>query len=713
MRTETKIFKDLEALCTKSGYVHVIAHLCFRDNYLACGQEINSDDISKMYNPNALIRTEISTLIGLAVKGKLNTDILSFGEIKKLIEDTERLLHELHIVLAEPFKIETGPDGPIHPPKMLFGHGKTIREPIFYAAESAYTFQYRDFASLKYAKDDSWLVKKKGFSLVDVDKVIRAIAEMQSNKMMSVVRSTNIKFPDKFVPFYAFTFTIDELVEQSKCAVETTQNILNAFSSTPTTCNHGFNGIGYFNETNASPIINLDNGKYLLFQYASIVEAFYESPFYWMVDNETYRNTAMEHRGNFTEKFCSDRLKSVFGKQNVFKNIKFIDQSGNHIGEIDVLVAYSNRAIILQAKSKKLTLEARKGNDNALRDDFKAAIQDSYDQGIKCAQYLNNQAFRILDANNNPLKLRKDFREIYLFSVVSDHYPSLAFQADQFLIYKTTDVVPPPFVMDIFFLDVLCELLDDPLHFLNFVQRRIKYSDRILGSNELAILSHHLGHNLWVSDDVDILQIGDDVCVGVDAAMFVRREGFPGNSIPEGILTKFKDHSFGKLIKRIGASEQDGVLDIGFFFLELSEDAAKSLGEDIDRISRLTLEDKKLHNISMMFGNKGFTFHASYFPEAEMARRLYNHCVLKKYKQKAMKWFGLAKNASLNNPFDIGLVLDNPWEYSEELEMAANDFVGSRAYPDLRTALQAKKKIGRNVTCPCGSGKKYKKCHGS
>ena len=27
--------------------------------------------------------------------------------------------------------------------------------------------------------------------------------------------------------------------------------------------------------------------------------------------------------------------------------------------------------------------------------------------------------------------------------------------------------------------------------------------------------------------------------------------------------------------------------------------------------------------------------------------------------------------------------------------------------------IQVEKKIGRNESCPCGSGKKYKKCHGN
>src|SRR5271167_1834478 len=43
---------------------------------------------------------------------------------------------------------------------------------------------------------------------------------------------------------------------------------------------------------------------------------------------------------------------------------------------------------VLQAKSKRLTLEARKGNDLQIKDDFKKAIQDSYDQALSCTKAL-------------------------------------------------------------------------------------------------------------------------------------------------------------------------------------------------------------------------------------------------------------------------------------------------------------------------------------
>ena len=41
-------------------------------------------------------------------------------------------------------------------------------------------------------------------------------------------------------------------------------------------------------------------------------------------------------------------------------------------------------------------------------------------------------------------------------------------------------------------------------------------------------------------------------------------------------------------------------------------------------------------------------------------------------------------------------------------------FTGSTTVPqtEKRQPIKVDKKIGRNEPCPCGSGKKYKKCHG-
>jgi preprotein translocase subunit SecA len=48
----------------------------------------------------------------------------------------------------------------------------------------------------------------------------------------------------------------------------------------------------------------------------------------------------------------------------------------------------------------------------------------------------------------------------------------------------------------------------------------------------------------------------------------------------------------------------------------------------------------------------------------------------------------------------------------KEKELAELQFVGGDGSTGPKTVV-AGQKVGRNDPCPCGSGKKYKKCHGA
>ena len=78
--------------------------------------------------------------------------------------------------------------------------------------------------------------------------------------------------------------------------------------------------------------------------------------------------------------------------------------------EADALVLFGNQAIVVQAKSKRLTLNARKGNDLALRDDFKKAVAKAYDQALLCADALQRPThFVFRDAQGQELTIAGPF----------------------------------------------------------------------------------------------------------------------------------------------------------------------------------------------------------------------------------------------------------------------------------------------------------------
>src|SRR5690606_29615671 len=139
--------------------------------------------------------------------------------------------------------------------------------------------------------------------------------------------------------------------------------------------------------------------------------------------------------------------------------------------------------------------------------------------------------------------------EIYILCLVSDHYPALSFQARQFLKYDDTDTIKPPFVLDVFTLDVVTEMLQSPLRFLSYLNRRTFYAQRLFAQQELTILAYHLKQNLWLSEKHDLFMLAEDFSADLDIAMSARRDGVPGKITPDGILTRFAGTTLWNLIE--------------------------------------------------------------------------------------------------------------------------------------------------------------------
>lgn len=710
-RPESEVFRDIEALASTPGYAHAIAAICFRDNTVSIRDEIEAEDIARMFSDERLIRTEISTLIGLMVKSPLILKLPEPAELQSMIDKTDALLRELHDSMKAPmvefFRNLQGGEISSNP----FTQGSFLREAIFYGEESAYRFQYRDLSVPKYSADNRWIETHKGFSIEDGRAVITSIVNLQNEHLASTLRDMRTRPIEQWTMLPAYTFSVEEVVAKSGLASEKAANVLGAFALPANESNSKFRSVGGFNVTNAFPLISLTPSTYLCFQSYSIAEALYESPFYWMLEDEDYTASATDNRGKFNEDYCAKRLIDVFGADRVFKNVT-IRRGRKIVGEIDVLVIFANRIIIVQAKSKRLTIESRKGNDNQLKDDFKRGILSAYNQGFSCARLLSDDSVHLVDGDNALVKLRIKPKEIYIFCVLSEHYPALAFQARQFLTATSDNVIMPPFVMDIFTLDVIAEMLSSPLYFLSYLNRRVGCTGRIIASHELTILSYHLKMNLWIGKEYDLVQLDNEITSDLDIAMLARREGLPGKCALDGILTRFKASSVGKLINQIEHREDPASIDLGFMLLTLNENTINQLSDGIDYITKQSSIDRTHHDITIGTGtgDTGITVHSNFDSDNQALLRLLWHCKRRKYSQRAGSWFGLCLTPG-NGNVRFGIDLEYPWEQSDELDQDVADLSKLNPTFDFQTdAPLRKSKVGRNDPCPCGSGRKYKKC---
>ena len=681
-RTEMEIFDELALLCTSAGYIHALAFIAFRDNIVGIKDDLSAQDFAKMYSWDRLVRNEFSILLGLMVKGPITYELPDQPTLKRYVDDSYRLLNELHNAMEQ----VRGTDD--------------FREPLFYSGESAYSFQLREFAVAKYLRDDEWLRANKGFGIEEARTVVHALTVAHNLQLTMTLNLMEDQEIEDLTLLDGFLIDATQVAQMTGCPLEKVTAVLSSFARTEGERNEGFHSVHDFNVMSSTPLVRCDGDIYALFTHQGLEHSLYDSPYYWMASDQDYRDTAMENRGLFAELFVKDRMAHVFGDSKVWQGVKVRNSAGNDVTDIDILVLFGDHAIVAQAKSKKLTLEARRGTRGALVADFKSAVQQAYDQCTKAASALISPGFNFHTQDGSQLSIPA-LEYVFPVCVLSEPYPALAFQVKWFLDVKKHDTIRPPIVTDVFAIDAMTEMLHSPLWFLSYVHRRSEYFGRLLVPDELTALSLHLKTNLWISDEFTFAHSGDEISCELDAAMTVRREGIPGKHTPDGILTRFVGTTIEKILKQIEARPEGAALSFAFTVLMLSEDGMRALSNGIDGAINRAHGDSKRHDYTMGVGSgagTGITVHCSEDPRRSAFDALRSHCERRKYLHKAASWFGICVDRQAQVRFGIGLKY--AWRQNARMDESVSEFIDRPAAP----------RVGRNDLCLCGSGRKFKKC---
>lgn len=710
---EAEVFEELIALTALPGYVHAIAGICHRDSFVSFQGEHKASDLEHLFDRKRLNRNEISTLLGLMMRQPLDLTEVDEATLRSYASRTDELLGELHSAMSGLIFDDMVSQAQQGAAMEDFWQGAMMKEPIFYGTESAYSFQYRDFFVEKHALDDGWLERVMGFSSAQAKRVASAMCSLMDERATNGARLAGEIQPGQMPAgsvLEFFEFKTQEIAQRSGQRLAVVEAVFKALTFSGD--NGLFKEVGDFNQVAATPLLPTGRGSVLLFSHYSIYEALYESPFFWMNQDKDYKQQASDNRGAFTEQFSQRRLASVFGRANVYTNVNLYEGK-RIVAEADVLVIFGDRIIIVQAKAKKLTLAARKGSDGQIKADFAAAIQKAYDQGAECAAAIKSGNCRLEDDRGQAVVLPEKIKEIYPFCVVSDHYPALAFQASQYLKYSVDEIVRPPFVMDVFLLDVLAEMMDTPLRFLSYVRMRSDSAPKLMMGHELTALAYHLRFNLWLDDEYNMVMLDDSIAADLDTAMVVRREGLPGQRVPEGILTKMKGTYYERLIEQIERRPSPATLELGFTLLSMGEETCNTVHQAIERLTNMAKVDGKRHDfvIGMTEHGAGICFHCNPTPSEEAIRTLEVHCAKRKYTQRAAEWYGVS--VGVTGEIQFGITLNFPWEKSTQLDDLTRDMKPSSSVGQGMKAMErifAPRKYGRNDACPCGSGIKYKKC---
>ena len=515
----------------------------------------------------------------------------------EFVSETEALLEELHAGMfwksaGEALESQTGPKSGVPGNRS----GKSFREPIFYGPDAAYMSQYRDFAPVKYRADAQWIRRNKGFDPELGPSVVRCVETIVTENGARVAGEFQNGTPvGSWTPLAGFTFRLSDLAARVGGDEESLHALIGAFALPSGERNGEFTAMDKFNAAYAYPLIPLRDDKFVMLHPHALAEALYECPYYWMCSDAGYRDEASRNRGKFTEHFCAERLASVFGEQRVYRNVEILSPKRQRVAEIDVLVLFGNRAIIVEAKSKRLTLESRRGNDAALKQDFKYAVAEAVGQVSRSSALLLRGGADLRTNEGSPITVRGALRRVFPVTALCDDYPALSAQCREFLVQQPSDDgVARVLVTDIFQLDMMAEMLSSPLRLLSYLEHRAESGGRLYVDHERTALATHLKHNIWLRPDIDVAVVGDEVCADLDVAMAVRRDGIAGNGTPEGILTRYLGTRFERIIAEIERTDGCAAIGLGLLLLQMPEATVRRFNELVDQaLARLAADGKR------------------------------------------------------------------------------------------------------------------------
>ena len=766
IRNTSDILLDIKQLVKCRGYLYVICLIVVDDFHY------NIEEMLQVNHRARLNKNEVLMLLGFLIQSRVSTETPNLpSDLIELKRKTYELMEELHHSTMLPFinKIKPFIENPekrnTSRPQDFFGDSDMFIEAIFYAGDGIYDFQYLEFLEKKYKYDQDWLRTNANFDFAKATQITVAVKKILQTKIKKVhfigLREnkpqilkdlkkdksiSKIEY-EKFITsleFYQFhqLFETEAHVAEGLDAKAISESgwqsfyngLLNLFTVRPSDFeqglnvnaflsrfaistdedkrNHQFQGIGDFNILSASPIIPLDSDRFFIPIPFSLFEAVYESPYYWMVEDKSYRDNLAVNRGNGGEEMVYELLKKVLGAKRVFKSVKIESKKGHDDTDIDVLCILGSKAICVQVKSKKLTQLSRKGNSQQLKKDFTAAVQDAYAQGLLCRKRVieKNAVFR--DENGNKISIVDNIDDAYILIVTTENYPSLTHQSRTLL--EKDDNEPHPLVLTVFDLDLLLFYLTSPYDFFYYIRQRISLMGYFIAEEEMHFLGYHLLHKLWKNPKADYVGIENDFGQLIDQNYYPFKLGIQTSVKSDKIGSRWKNSSFDELCRQIDDLSTPYKTDIIFHLLDWSEHSRDNLMNQLNLVRTRTKQDGKAHNISMMAGPERSTHGLTFISWennniADLGKRLFLHSRGRKYKSKADVWIGIGCLRDSQRLVDVVVFSDEKWKYDEQLEEDVKILFGG---VNKGTPINFGGKIQRNDFCPCGCGIKYKRCCG-
>lgn len=659
LRSEQEIFADLRCLAQSTGALHGISKIIYRDwvQTVDLKEGVIVDPPHKRWSTAKLNTNELLLLLGLLVQSTTRRAYDIIPSQRSFLENADSLLMELHdkISAAAASVLDPSSRKFLDKPDAL---GMFAREAIYYGPASFYLHQFGKFARYRYRMDQPWLLRNAGLSIrpmIDIADFIcqRITAQMNAVGQMKV---ENKYFDDGYLTSSLMVPKKDLREHFGDKADAFIERFSTPIKGGPTSFDNPF----AINPVSLAPLIDFGDYLYVPSQYR-IFESVYESPFYWMINDNSYAPIAAKNRGAFLEETAAHVLKLIFGDDNVFVNAEFPAASNKVGAEVDVLVRYGEFVLVVQAKSKRVTLRARAGDPEALKNDFKGAIQDPYEQALASGEFVRVGA-KCVDRDGRSIDL-PHLPRIFPIVLLSDMFPAATMLSRSML--SRAEGQAAPVVWDIAILDCVTRILPSPIEMIFYLKARGDIFDSVISDSEYNYLGYHLRAKLSLPPDTDMMVIDRDFATVVDDYMVSADLGIKAKR-PEGVLEAIDIPLIAALLTAL-KSAPPAIAALVVDLYEFSYTAMDQLSGMIENVrAEIKLTRKVIKAFSLPTANGGLTYavvldasERSHIAAVAIGRK-------HKYATKSDRWYVILDSIATEQPVDGLLPLVWPWKEDEQ-----------------------------------------------
>ena len=465
------------------------------------------------------------------------------------------------------------------------------------------------------------------------------------------------------------------------------------------------------------PFIEI-NHKYYCFDYYNLFDNIYRVvQKLFRSKDETYADKWIIRQNIATEKMTEELFKKLLpGCITYLSNYYPVKKSLKNCNENDLLILYDDNLIIVEVKAGSYTYRSPMMDLQSHINSLKTLVEKADGQAERTLNYLESSdtvKFYNKDKSEKCEISISNFSEVALMCVTLDDFNEFCSKIEKLSFLKMNKNT---IVLSIDDLRVYSDYFESPLMFLHYLKQRklATQNENLYLNDELDHLGLYIQHPMYsktYEEEENVHFIANGYREELDEYFASLVNKFDNAKKPKQKMPQ----EFENIIKALDDSGLKGRSKMASFLLDFSCDAKEELIDMIMNSLDRQNKTKRMVEISLT-------------GEIPLCVFLHQPGVIE-LSQKEIKDYTMATMINLGDKYRVELdlyfssnrILKNvnftffkPIDIDKDEFQLITDLGEKIAKSKVQTYKRIKniKKIGRNDPCPCGSGKKYKRCHG-